>query len=84
MRSQSEPPGPSVDGGDQQSLPSSPASSAVTAMSGRSSVGVGLQYKGAWCTPPKIFMDHQVTTIRTAVQFILELKLENNLFLPIY
>ncbi|KAI3465469.1 hypothetical protein Pfo_022132 [Paulownia fortunei] len=59
MRTQSEPPGPSVDGGDQQSLPSSPASSAVTAISGRSSVGMGLQYKGAWCTPPRIFMDHQ-------------------------
>ncbi|KAK6160851.1 hypothetical protein DH2020_004232 [Rehmannia glutinosa] len=59
MRTQSEPPGPSVDGGDQQSLPSSPTSSAVTAISGRSSVGKGLQYKGAWCTPPRIFMDHQ-------------------------
>ncbi|KAJ4825258.1 hypothetical protein Tsubulata_038542 [Turnera subulata] len=58
MRTQSEPPGPSVDGGDQQSLPSSPASSAVTGLSGRSSVGMGLQYKGAWCTPPRIFMDH--------------------------
>ncbi|KAG6400177.1 hypothetical protein SASPL_137002 [Salvia splendens] len=34
MRTQSEPPGPSVDGGDQQSLPSSPTSSAVTAISG--------------------------------------------------
>ncbi|KAL3830533.1 hypothetical protein ACJIZ3_019335 [Penstemon smallii] len=59
MRTQSEAPGPSVDGGDQQSLPSSPTSSAVTAISGRSSVGKGLQYKGAWCTPPRIFMDHQ-------------------------
>lgn len=59
MRSQSEPPGPSVDGGDQQSLPSSPTSSAVTAISGRSSVGMSLQHKGAWCTPPRIFMDHQ-------------------------
>ncbi|KAL1533400.1 protein S-acyltransferase [Salvia divinorum] len=59
MRTQSEPPGPSVEGGDQQSLPSSPTSSAVTAISGRSSVGMGLQYKGAWCTPPRIFMNHQ-------------------------
>ncbi|OVA00652.1 zinc finger protein [Macleaya cordata] len=60
MRTQSEPPGPSVDGGgEQQSLPSSPTSSAVTAISGRSSLGLGLQYKGAWCTPPRIFMDHQ-------------------------
>ncbi|KAK7310665.1 hypothetical protein RJT34_08301 [Clitoria ternatea] len=57
MRTLSEP--PSVDGGEQQSLPSSPTSSAVTAISGRSSVGMGLQYKGAWCTPPRVFMDHQ-------------------------
>lgn len=60
MRTQSEPPGPSLDGGDQQSLASSPTSSAVTAISGKSSLGMGLQYKGAWCTPPRIFMDHQV------------------------
>ena len=60
MRTQSEPPGPSVDAGDQHSLPSSPTSSAVTAISGRSSVGMSLQYKGAWCTPPRIFMDHPV------------------------
>lgn len=59
MRTQSEPAGPSIDGMDQQSLQSSPTSSAVTAMSGRSSLGLGLQYKGAWCTPPRIFMDHQ-------------------------
>ncbi|GJT48200.1 protein S-acyltransferase 21, partial [Tanacetum coccineum] len=61
MRTQSEPAGPSLDGMDQQSLASSPTSSAVTAMSGRSSLGLGLglQYKGAWCTPPRIFMDHQ-------------------------
>ncbi|KAK7283469.1 hypothetical protein RIF29_13010 [Crotalaria pallida] len=59
MRTLSEPPGPSVDGGDQHSLPSSPTSSAVTAISGRSSVGMSLQHKGAWCTPPRIFMDHQ-------------------------
>ncbi|KAM7253035.1 hypothetical protein ACFE04_025653 [Oxalis oulophora] len=59
MRAQSEPPGPSIDGGDQLSLPSSPTSSAVTAISGKSSLGMSLQYKGAWCTPPRIFMDHQ-------------------------
>ncbi|CAH1435264.1 unnamed protein product [Lactuca virosa] len=59
MRTQSEPAGPSIDGMDQQSLQSSPTSSVVTAMSGRSSLGLGLQYKGAWCTPPRIFMDHQ-------------------------
>jgi palmitoyltransferase len=60
MRTQSEPPGPSVDGGDQQSMASSPTSSAVTAISGRSSLGMNLQHKGSWCTPPRIFVDHQV------------------------
>ncbi|KAL4282095.1 hypothetical protein GQ457_03G037520 [Hibiscus cannabinus] len=59
MRTQSEPPGQSADGEDQLSMPSSPTSSAVTAISGRSSLGRSLQYKGAWCTPPRIFMDHQ-------------------------
>ncbi|EPS58049.1 hypothetical protein M569_16768, partial [Genlisea aurea] len=59
MRNQSEPPGPSVDGRDQPSLPPSPTGSATTAISGRSSVGMGLQYRGAWCTPPRIFMDQQ-------------------------
>ncbi|XVF63501.1 hypothetical protein PTKIN_Ptkin09bG0091500 [Pterospermum kingtungense] len=59
MRTQSEPPVQSADAGDQQSMPSSPTSSAVTAISGRSSLGMSLQYKGAWCTPPRIFMDHQ-------------------------
>ncbi|KAF3789092.1 putative protein S-acyltransferase 19 [Nymphaea thermarum] len=57
MRTQSEPPGPSVDG-DQQSVPPSPTSSAATGLSGGSSLGLGLQYKGvAWCTPPRIFVD---------------------------
>lgn len=60
MRTQSEPPGHSINGEEQQSVPSSPTSSAVTAVSGRSSLGIGLQYRGAWCTPPRIFMDHQV------------------------
>ena len=60
MRTQSEPPGQSANGEDQQSMPSSPTSSALTAISGRSSLGMSLQYKGAWCTPPRIFMDHQV------------------------
>nr|CAB3488041.1 unnamed protein product [Digitaria exilis] len=53
MRAQSEPPGPSVND-DQQSLPSSPLSSAPTAFSGSS---FARHYKGAWCTPPRIFID---------------------------
>ncbi|XP_003580403.1 protein S-acyltransferase 21 isoform X3 [Brachypodium distachyon] len=53
MRAQSEPPGLSVND-DQQSLPSSPMSSAPTAFSGSS---FARHYKGAWCTPPRIFID---------------------------
>ncbi|KAK4489887.1 hypothetical protein RD792_000534 [Penstemon davidsonii] len=64
IRTQSEPPGPSVDG-DQRSLPSSPTSSAATAVSAKSSVGKGApQYKGAWCTPPRIFTNHQDEIVR--------------------
>ncbi|XP_068646867.1 probable protein S-acyltransferase 19 [Aristolochia californica] len=58
MRAQSEPPGPSING-DQvpQSFLSSPTGSAATGLSLGSSLA--LQYKGAWCTPPRIFVDHQ-------------------------
>ncbi|XP_062153437.1 probable protein S-acyltransferase 19 [Alnus glutinosa] len=35
----------------------SPSGSATTALSGGSSLG--LQYKGAWCTPPRVFVDYQ-------------------------
>lgn len=54
MRSHSEPPGISAEG-DPESIPSSPTSSTATALSGGSSLG--LHYKGAWCTPPRIFVD---------------------------
>ncbi|CAD6259867.1 unnamed protein product [Miscanthus lutarioriparius] len=53
MRAQSEPPGPSVND-DQQSLASSPMSSTPTGFSGSS---FARHYKGAWCTPPRIFID---------------------------
>lgn len=56
MRSQSEPPGVSAEG-DARSIPSSPSGSTATGLSGGSSLG--LQYKGAWCTPPRIFVEHQ-------------------------
>lgn len=60
MRAQSEAPVQSVinDGGDVENptIQSSPvSSSAVTAASGASSVG--LSYRGAWCTPPRVFSD---------------------------
>ncbi|KAB2020773.1 hypothetical protein ES319_D07G091700v1 [Gossypium barbadense] len=57
MRVMSEAPaGASVD----EELPNvvySPSGSATTGMSGGSSLG--LQYKGAWCTPPRVFVDYQ-------------------------
>ncbi|XWS47445.1 hypothetical protein CRYUN_Cryun14cG0152500 [Craigia yunnanensis] len=57
MRAMSEAPaGASVD----EELPNimySPSGSATTGMSGGSSLG--LHYKGAWCTPPRVFVDYQ-------------------------
>ncbi|KAM7256094.1 hypothetical protein ACFE04_011835 [Oxalis oulophora] len=35
----------------------SPSGSATTGLSGGSSLG--LQYKGSWCTPPRVFVDYQ-------------------------
>lgn len=61
LRAQTEPLGSYVDGLDQTSQPPSPTNSAVTAASGRSSLGLSIQYRGAsLCTPPNIFMDQQV------------------------
>lgn len=56
MRAQSEPQGlPEL---EQQSAQSSPTSSTATGLSGSSSLG--LQYRGgAWCTPPRVFVEHQ-------------------------
>lgn len=57
MRTMSEAPaGASID----EELPNilnSPTGSATTGFSGGSSLG--LQYKGAWCTPPRVFVDYQ-------------------------
>ncbi|GAY32504.1 hypothetical protein CUMW_002700 [Citrus unshiu] len=57
MRAMSEAPaGASVD----EELPNvlySPSGSATTGVSGGSSLG--LQYKGGWCTPPRVFVDYQ-------------------------
>jgi hypothetical protein len=54
MRAQNESP---MFGDGEQSMASSHSSSAATGMSGSSSVG--LQYRGGWCTPPRIFVEHQ-------------------------
>ncbi|KAK1274487.1 putative S-acyltransferase [Acorus gramineus] len=50
----------SVDVDQHHSGPSSPLSSAATAISGGSPRGP--QYKGAWCTPPRIFIEQDETT----------------------
>ncbi|XP_078428690.1 putative protein S-acyltransferase 19 isoform X2 [Wolffia australiana] len=59
MRAMSEAPAGSVDE-EGQNAPNalySPTGSATTGFSIASSRG--LQYKGAWCTPPRVFIDHQ-------------------------
>lgn len=60
MRAMSEAPPASADedGQNAQNILYSPTGSATTGFSGASSRG--LQYKGAWCTPPRVFIDHQV------------------------
>ncbi|CAM8986456.1 unnamed protein product [Rhodiola kirilowii] len=57
MRAMSEAPaGESVDE-EIANIRYSPSGSATTGMSGGSSLGLG--YKGAWCTPPRVFVDYQ-------------------------
>ncbi|KAL3687972.1 hypothetical protein R1sor_014281 [Riccia sorocarpa] len=57
MRAQNEPQGLSIEG-EPHSIPTSPSSSTATGLSGSSSLG--LQYsRGAWCTPPRVFVEHQ-------------------------
>ncbi|XP_073058172.1 probable protein S-acyltransferase 19 [Primulina eburnea] len=57
MRAMSEAPvGASVDE-EPPNILYSPSGTATTGFSGGSSLG--LQYKGAWCTPPRVFVDYQ-------------------------
>ncbi|CDY47797.1 BnaC01g22530D [Brassica napus] len=57
MRAMSEvPPGASVDE-EMPNVMYSPSGSATTGFSGGSSLS--LPYKGAWCTPPRVFVDYQ-------------------------
>lgn len=59
MRATSEAPaGASVDEELPNVLYSPSVGSTTTGMSGASSLG--LQYKGGWCTPPRVFIDYQV------------------------
>ncbi|XP_064988109.1 probable protein S-acyltransferase 19 isoform X2 [Musa acuminata AAA Group] len=56
MRAMSEAPPASGDEEEPNTL-YSPTNSATTSLSIGSSLG--LQYKGVWCTPPRVFVDHQ-------------------------
>ncbi|PIA37698.1 hypothetical protein AQUCO_03000326v1 [Aquilegia coerulea] len=56
MRAMSEgPAGAALD--EMPTIQYSPTGSATTGLSGGSSLS--LQYKGAWCTPPRVYMDSQ-------------------------
>ncbi|KAK9082212.1 hypothetical protein Syun_031661 [Stephania yunnanensis] len=56
MRAMSEAPA-GVGDEEMPNILYSPSGSATTGLSGGSSLG--LQYKGAWCTPPRVFVDYQ-------------------------
>ncbi|XP_020100679.1 probable protein S-acyltransferase 19 isoform X3 [Ananas comosus] len=57
MRAMSEAPPGSQAEEEGQNVLYSPTNSATTGLSGGSSLG--LQYKGVWCTPPRVFVDQQ-------------------------
>ncbi|KAE8679717.1 putative protein S-acyltransferase 20 [Hibiscus syriacus] len=57
MRAMSEAPAGASVYEEMPNVMYSPSGSATTGMSGGSSLG--LQYKGAWCTPPRVFVDYQ-------------------------
>ncbi|KAK4278729.1 hypothetical protein QN277_016535 [Acacia crassicarpa] len=57
MRAMSEAPGGASVDEEMANVIYSPTGSATTGVSGGSSFG--LQYKGAWCTPPRVFVDYQ-------------------------
>ncbi|XP_055801932.1 probable protein S-acyltransferase 19 isoform X2 [Solanum dulcamara] len=57
MRAMSEAPGEEFVDEEHPNIVYSPSGSATTGFSGGSSLG--LQYKGAWCTPPRVFVDYQ-------------------------
>lgn len=72
MRAMSDAPaGASVDEDLPNDVLYSPTGSATTGLSGGSSLG--LQYKGAWCTPPRIFVDYQVLRLKfICIQVIID------------
>jgi len=44
----------------EESELSSPGASTATGLSGGSSFGIQMRGGGSWCTPPRIFIEHQV------------------------
>ncbi|MCO5562190.1 hypothetical protein L7F22_015816 [Adiantum nelumboides] len=59
MRAQSEVQG--APEGEEKSVPTSPSSSTATGLSRTSSLG--LHYRGAWCTPPRVFVENQASSM---------------------
>ena len=57
MRAQNEPP---IFGEEEDSILSSPSVSTATGMSVSSSLGLHYRGGAGWCTPPRIFVEHQV------------------------
>lgn len=47
-------------GEEEESVLSSPGGSTATGISGASSLGPKHRGNGGWCTPPRIFIEHQV------------------------
>lgn len=48
---------------EEESEISSPGASTTTGVSGGSSFGLQMRGGGSWCTPPRIFIEHQVRVI---------------------
>jgi hypothetical protein len=48
---------------EEESELSSPGASTTTGLSGGSSFGIQIRGGGSWCTPPRIFIEHQVQVI---------------------
>lgn len=67
MRAMSEAAPPSADE-EAPNAPYSPTNSATTGLSLGSSLGI--QYKGVWCTPPRVFIDQQVRTLQVHISYI--------------
>lgn len=67
MRAMSEAAPPSADE-EAPNAPYSPTNSATTGISLGSSLSI--QYKGVWCTPPRVFVDQQVHTLQVHTSYI--------------